>query len=334
MKNDQNIKLTSAELSQLWTNYMSDSMSSCVLKYFLEKVEDREVVPLLEFALDLSHGHIQKITAIFKREEFPIPYGFNEKEDVNISVPPLFSDSYSLYYLQQWAQMGLDSYSISLALATRLDVFDYFSECIDESKELLRKTINVLLSKGIYIRAPYIETPKKADFIKKQNFLTGWLGERRPLTALEITNLHANLQRNVLAIATLMGFSQVASSKKVRDFFTKGKEIASAHIETFSSILHENSLPSSVTWDTQVTDSTDSPFSDKLMLFHINTIAARAAEYYGTSLSVSSRRDLSAHYLRIVGEVLKYTEDGTKIMIEHGWMEEPPRVIDRNQLAK
>ncbi|WP_378936618.1 DUF3231 family protein [Metabacillus herbersteinensis] len=153
----------------------------------------------MEYALELAQSHLQKLTFIFNSEKFLIPYGFKDQEDVEVTAPPLFSDTYYLFYLQQWGQMGLDGYSISLSLAARSDVFEYFSECIDESKELLKKTVNVLLSKGLYIRAPYIVTPKKVDFIKKQSFLTGWLGERRPLTALEITNLYANLQRNVLA---------------------------------------------------------------------------------------------------------------------------------------
>ncbi|MFC0273381.1 DUF3231 family protein [Metabacillus herbersteinensis] len=131
----------------------------------------------------------------------------------------------------------------------------------------------------------------------------------------------------------MIGFSQVATSKEVGRFLKKGKEIASNHIEVYSSILTENTLPTSVSWDTEVSDSTVSPFSDKLMMFHFNSIASRAIEYYGTSLSVTSRRDLSAHYIRIMGGVLKYVEDGINIMIDHGWMEQPPRMIDHDELA-
>lgn len=66
---------------------------------------------------------------------------FKEEEDVDITAPRLFSDPYFLYYLQQWSSIGLDAYSISLTLSSRSDVFDYFSECIDESKKLLKKTV-------------------------------------------------------------------------------------------------------------------------------------------------------------------------------------------------
>ncbi|MEH7086950.1 DUF3231 family protein [Neobacillus drentensis] len=332
MQSEKNIKLTSAEISQLWSAYMNDSLSICVLKYFLAKAEDPEIRLVVEYALGLAEAHIKKLTVIFKGEKFPIPYGFKE-EDVDITAPRLFSDPYFLYYLLQWSSLGLEAYSISLSLATRSDVFDYFSECIDDSKKLLKKTGDVLLSKGLYIRAPYVTTPEKVDFIRKQNFLTGWFGERRSLTTLEVTNLYANLQRNVLAMATFIGFSQVAKSKEVGRFIARGKEIASKHIEIYSSILIENALPASVSWDNQVLDSTVSPFSDKLMMFHVNGLAAGAIGYYGTSLSTSSRRDLSTHYLRFLGEVLKYTEDAANIMIDNGWMEQPPKVVDHDKLA-
>jgi hypothetical protein len=329
---EHNIKLTSAEISQLWSAYMNDSLSICVLTYFLEKAEDPEIRSIIESALGIAQNHVKKLTFIFKKEDFPIPYGFGE-EDVNPTAPRLFSDSYFLYYLQQWSTIGIQAYGISLSLATRSDVFDYFSDCLDDSKSLLKKSINVLLSKGLYIRAPYVTTPEKVDFIQKQNFLKGWFGERRTLSTLEITSLFANLQRNVLAMTTFMGFSQVSQSKEVGRFMARGKEIASKHIDIYSSLLRENEIPTSMSWDNQLANSTVSPFSDKLMMFHVNTLAAAAISYYGTSLSSSSRRDLGTNYLRILGELLKFTEDAANIMIEHGWLEQPPIVVDHDQLA-
>jgi hypothetical protein len=333
MQSENTIKLTSAEISGLWTAYMNDSLSICVLKYFLEKAENSEIRPVVEYALDIAQTHIAKLTAIFNREDFPIPYGFKDDEDVDLTAPRLFSDAYFIYYLKQWSSIGLDAYSLSLGIAARSDVFDYFSQSLEDTKRLLEKTNHVLLSKGLYIRAPYVTTPKNVSFVEKQGFLTGWLGERRPLTTLEVSNLYANLQRNVLALTTFIGFSQVAKSKEVVNLMLRGKEIASKHIEIYSSVLKENDLPASMSWDTQVSASTISPFSDKLILFHINALATGAIGYYGTSLATSSRRDLSSHYMRILGEVLKYTEDVTEEMIENGWMEQPPIVINHDKLA-
>jgi nitrogen fixation protein len=33
-------------------------------------------------------------------------------------------------------------------------------------------------------------------------------------------------------------------------------------------------------------------------------------------------------------DIFKFAQDGGKIMIKNGWMEEPPQIEDRNQLTK
>jgi hypothetical protein len=70
-----------------------------------------------------------------------------------------------------------------------------------------------------------------------------------------------------------------------------------------------------------VTNSTTSPFSDKLMMFHTQVLIQASIAFYGAALSVSMRKDLASHYLRLTGEVLLYAEDGTNIMINNGWLE-------------
>jgi hypothetical protein len=47
---DHNIRLTSAEISSLWTTYMNNTMSKCVLSYFLNKVVDTQIRSVVEYA--------------------------------------------------------------------------------------------------------------------------------------------------------------------------------------------------------------------------------------------------------------------------------------------
>ncbi|UOQ95545.1 DUF3231 family protein [Halobacillus shinanisalinarum] len=331
---EKQIKLTSAEITQLWVGYMNDSALSCKLEFFLAKVKDKEIRPLIQQALDLAQGNMKSLTEIFNKENYPIPYGFKMEEDVDISAPILFSDTYILHYLHHGAQIALQGYSISLTLAVRADVYSYFSECISQLDEFLRETKELLLSKGLYIRSPYLPEPDNIDFVKSQSFLTGYLGERRPLAGIEITNLFSNFQRNAIGIATMMGFSQVAKSKEVRKFLARGKEISSKHCEVFGSIMKEDDLPIPMTLDTEVTDSTTYTFSDKLMMFYSTSLIALSVGFYGSSMAMSPRRDLGVKYSRLIAEILKYAEDGANIMIKNGWMEEPPRALDRDELAK
>ncbi|MDZ5472953.1 DUF3231 family protein [Bacillus sp. 31A1R] len=200
--------------------------------------------------------------------------------------------------------------------------------------ELFNETTDLLLKKGIEVRSPYIPYLQEVDMVEKQHFLAGWWGEQRPLTAAEITHLFSNIQTNHMGTAVITGFAQVAKSKDVRDYFKRGKEISKEQIEVFSKSLHEDDLPAPVTWDAQVQDTTESPFSDKLMLFQISLMTAAGMGNYGTAISASPRRDIAAVYVRLQGEIGLYAEDGLNLLIKHAWLERPPHAADRDQLMK
>ena len=45
--------------------------------------------------------------------------------------------------------------------------------------------------------------------------------------------------------------------------------------------MQTDNLPVPKSWETEVTTSTDSPFSDKLMLYHIGFLFQAAQNYHG-----------------------------------------------------
>lgn len=333
MQTEHNIRLTSAEISQLWPSYLNDSFSICFLKYFLNNVDDAQIRTVLEYALQLSQSHIPKLTAIFNKENFPIPYGFIEGEDIDINAPRLFSDSYYLRFLLRQSNIGLNAYSMAVALSVRSDVNSYYTECLTEIAKLHTMTTEVLLSKGLYIRSPYFPIPKNVEFVKEKSFLAGFFGDVRPLSALEITNLYSNIQRNALGTVTLIGFSQVAKDAKVKEYLIRGRDIAKKHVEVFSQKLSKDNLPVPMAWDTDITESTTFTFSDKIMMFEVTSLNAIGMAFYGVSLSTSPRRDLGLEYSRLMAEVGQYASDGAKIMIDNGWLEQPPLASDRDELA-
>lgn len=328
------MKLTSAEISNLWTTYMNDSGNICHLNHELNNVADKDTKDLLQAALAISESHITIITKLLTDENYPIPHGFKLDEDVAITAPRLFSDTYLLLNINQLGKLGLQAYSMALPVATRNDVYTFFSTCLSESDDLIRKSNTLLLAKGLYSKAPYLPIPDNFDFVEKKSFLSGYFGEKRPLTGTEITNLYANFQRNALGSVTMIGYSQVASNKDVTAFIIKGKEIAQKHCEIFGSYLKENDLSSPVTWDSEVTDSTAYTFSDRKMLFYATALTAISTAFYAVGIAMSPRRDIGAMYSRLTAEVLQYSDEGAKMMIKYGWMEEPPRALDRDELAK
>lgn len=52
------------------------------------------------------------------------------------------------------------------------------------------------------------------------------------------------------------------------------------------------------------------------------------------SIAASQRSDLGVMYSRLMTEVLKYGEDGVNILIDEGWLEQPPLAPDRDALSK
>lgn len=330
---ENNIGLTASEMGFLWTQYMNDTMAICVLKYFLNKCEDKEIIPVIEYALSLSQKHVRTVTDIFTHENYPIPVGFTD-EDVNVNAPRLFSDTFMLLYLQNMAVIGMSGAGIAIGVSAREDVNDFFHEILASASELHNKARKVALSKGVYIRPPFISTPEKVDFVKKQTFLFDMLGKnKRPLSAIEITHLFINTQTNVLGKSMMMAFAQVCKLEDVRDFFIEGKGIANKHIKKFSSTLTDEDIPAPQGSDGHVMDSTVAPFSDKLMIYHTTGMIAVGIGNYGTAAGTCERMDLSALYTRLSAEIALYAEDGANILIKHGWLEEPPQADDRKALV-
>lgn len=333
MQAKADIKLSSGEIAVLWTTCINDSLAICVLKYYLEKAQDPDVCPVIEYAISLAQKHIQTITEVYKKEGYPLPQGFTN-EDVDITAPPLFNDSFYLYYLHNMSRIALASYGIALSLMTRQDMFEFMTDCLTTSIELTRRLTVLLLSKEMVVQPPLITIPEKVDFVKKQSFLTGFLGERRNLVSIEIAILFTNIQANILFKTLLSGFAQVAESEHVRELMIRGKSIADKHIEIFSSKLEEEGIPVATTWNTVVTDSTNSTFSDKLMLYHARVLIASLFGNYGTTLATSMRHDLQADLVRLAAELAKYGEDCTNLMIDNEWLEQPPQAISNKALVE
>lgn len=328
-----NVRLTSTEIANLWSQYLNDSMAICVISYYLKNVQDKDIRSILEFSLELSERHLQKIRQYLERESYPIPQGFIES-DVNLNAPPLFSDTFLLVYMHIMTIHGLTGYSAAVSTSIREDQINYFIRCNSEAMELYKRIVTTMVHKGIISRPPNLNAPDTIDFVQKQSFLTGWFGDRRPLNAIEVSGLFFNSKKNAVKIVLEIGFRQVAKSPELREYFKKGEKICDKHFEIFSSLLSESKISPPKKYGDEITNSTISPFSDRLLLFHITSLVATASGYYGAAFSLSQRRDLATKYAISIAEITKYAEDGVQIMIRNGWLEQPPTFEDRDKLAE
>jgi len=331
LEDQSEIRLTAAEMAVLWSQYINDTSVICVNTHFLEKATDPEVRSIIEFTLSVAKSNIEFLQDFFKKEEFPIQFGFTEK-DVLPEAPKLFSDTFVLMYSRQMSILAMAASSAALGLATREDVVDFHKKVLQAAVKLQDLTRSLMLKQGTYIRPPFIPTPDKVDFVEKQQFLNTFFAKKRALTVVEITHLFLNVQTNAIGKALITGFGQIAKSEEVKQFLKRGKQIAQKHMEIFSGYLLKEDLPAPMSWDAAVMDSTSSIFSDKLMMFLTSAMIAAGVGNYGMGMAASPRKDLGFQYASLIPEIALYAEDGANIMIKNGWMEEPPQADDKDQL--
>ncbi|NSL50999.1 DUF3231 family protein [Calidifontibacillus erzurumensis] len=329
MQNKTN--LNSAELGKLWASYVGNTLSKGVLSYFSQHVTDETIKTIVQKALKTSDDFINEIRNIFEKEEIPIPIGITDG-DVNKNAPRLFKDEFYLHYLKYAAKAGLSIYSTAIPLMLRKDVRDFINYCTETTVDLLTTLNEALLQKGVLKKPPLIPYPEKIDFVNKHYYFSGFIGKIRPLHALEIAYLHDAVENNVTSKALLTGFSQVAQNKQVKDLFIRGKDLTMMHIENCMKKLHNNDLPSHSLLDDLVEPSTIPPFSDKLMLMHKIDMFTMKIRTYANAMSLNGRRDIGGMYVKFLMDITLYLEDASNIMINEGWMEQPPQAVSREEL--
>jgi hypothetical protein len=325
-------KLTSAEIGKIWAVHMGNTLSKCVLSYFLQHVNDQEIKSVINDALILTNDLLGRSNELFINEKHPIPIGLTEK-DVDLNAPRLFSDLFYLYYLKYVSKAGLSIYSTAIPMMMRTDVKEFILHSNSATVELIMK-INDALDKKGYLQEPAsVPIPTNVTYVSKQTYLSGFFGDIRPLHALEIAHLFDNIENNVTSKALLIGFNQVAKNDDVRSFLHRGKKLTMQHVEQLTEKLHKEDLPSPPLIDDLVEASTISPFSDKLMMSHKIDMFSMKIRTCANAMSLNGRRDIGAMYGKLLFDIGRYVEDGANIMIDHGWMEQPPHAVDRDHLA-
>jgi len=324
-------RLTSPEIANLWTHYIRETLSVCVNKYMLHTIQDPEIHSLFQTALQYSLKHIAALKVLFKKEKFPIPKGFTE-EDVNLEAPPLFTDVLCLKSLYMMSTHGHNEHSLAFTTSIRQDIVDFYYQCNLDAMDIYKRSKDLLISKQLYQQPPAYITPKKAGMIKQYHYVTDVFGKQRPMNAIESGHTYFNLNKVMISKAMILGFTQVSKNPNVRTLLDKGVQTANKHITTFSSLLAKENihLPKSV--ETEVINSTTSPFSDKLMLLQTGFLYGVAVTYFNAALISSMRADIAAHNEKAALASLWIFNRIGKEMIDNQWMEQPPQADDRKRL--
>jgi len=325
-------KLSCAEIAALWTQYMNDSAGLLVNRVMLRHIECDDTKAAYRYAADMGAAHLETIRSFLKQEHYPIPIGFTE-EDVDYEAPRLFSDVFCQHYLNIMSLHGCHGYSGAVTTSSREDVRQYFSACSASAVELCNRTKDVMLNHGTYFRPPALVPPERVDFVRRESFLSGWFRETRPLSCIEITDILFNLKKSILAKALIVAFGQTAVDEAVRAFFSEAAEVKDKHIRLFTETLETDELPVPPNLVSEVSNSTTPPFSDKLMMFLIGFLFSSAMVYYGSGLASSPRKDLAPKYMMAIADDLRIGGEWMTLMIDRGWLEQPPLAQDRKALT-
>jgi hypothetical protein len=314
---------TAVEIGKLWATYMGNSMSSKILPFFIKHCEDEHIRILLENGLALCKDFMRRIEKFLNDENFPIPAGFS-KDDVNIGAPRLYEDQFYAHYLKYTAKAGLSLYAVAIPLVMREDVREFFVYCNECAMILLGQINNVLYERKFLPKPPNIPIPEGPDFITKQSYLNGFVGNVRPLHALEIIHLYDNIENNITSKALLLGFYRTVQDDKAKALFKRGLDITDRAIKQFIEKLQIEHLPTPTYIDHLVTSSTYPAFSDKIMLFHKVDMFSMKIRSFGNSIAVNGRRDISMLYGRALINVGLFVDDAANILIDKGWFESAP----------
>ncbi|MCJ7691607.1 MAG: DUF3231 family protein, partial [Clostridiaceae bacterium] len=197
-------------------------------------------------------------------------------------------------------------------------------------------TTNYLLGKGVLARPPYVTMPKQVEFIEEKNYMSGFnaFSEKRSLNTIEVGFINEAIECNIFNMQLLTGFAQVAKEKEVKKHFKEGKELSKKVITELSGMLLQSDIQPPSAWAGKATDSTEAPFSDKLMMFTDSLSSSTPLGFTELGAPFNMRKDLPVRLALISKDIFEYSKKGAKIMIKHKWMEEPPQMEDRNQLSK
>lgn len=332
MMSNNRIPLVASEISSTWNSYRAESMLSCILKYFANRVDNNEIRKLLQHNINLSTQRTDFLRSLFMEEGLPIPKAFDET-DVNINAPRLYTDALYLQYIHYISKVAMNNYTFMLNTIARTDLRDYFSKCIHESIDIFNESTELKLSMGIFTRAPRVEIEKNIQPMKPEGLMSGFLEKRRPLFTNEITNIFSIVNDTILRKAILIGFLQTCKNEEISNYLSKVIDLANKQNDIFTSILTEENIPLSSYSDSYVTDCTISPFSEKLILNKIQVMYAIKISCMGMALSDTLRSDLHALYVRSMDEATDYAKDSIDLMIKNNYFEQPPQAISHESLV-
>jgi hypothetical protein len=327
--------ISASEVGTLWLTYQEKTMILRIIEYFIEKSDDQQAKNIMGGLWQELSYYITKIKKVFEEQGIAIPVGFSQ-EDVNLEAPKLYDNGFDIMFVRILKEISMGMYTLNMNMAYQDNVMEIYEALTSTTQKIYKSSTLYLLEKGILTLPPKVTMPKSSEFIESKSYLNGFnpFNEKRALNDLELGYLHHGIETNNIGMQLITGFAQCAEDKEVKQYFVKGKELAKKQIKVFGDILLESDVQFSATSGSTVTTSKVAPFSQKLMMFCIYLLNGFGivGSSFGTIFSL--RKDVSMKTALIAKDIYFYADEGVKIMIKNGWLEEPPQMEDRPNLIK
>lgn len=322
-------KLTSSEIGTLWMTYQQKTMFLRIMEYFLEKSDQQDEKELLQFVYEVISPYPDKIAQFFTQEGGKEPVGFTA-DDVSVGSPPLYDNGYHIMFVRVMKQISMGMHTLHLSMSYRQDVCDLYQELTNITQEIYSRCTDYLLQKGIIARPPYVPMPKGNYFVDDKEYLKGnsILGEKRVLNTVELAHIYQGVESNTVGYVMINSFHQVSQTQDVRKYFGEGMDLAKKMIVKFTKEIEDSQLPTPTASGGNVTNSVISPFSEKLMMYCTSLFSSFSLGKNAIGTAFSFRNDLPLEVSLIAKDIFDYAHVGAKLMIKHGWLEEPPRIKD------
>ncbi|MCT9852319.1 DUF3231 family protein [Priestia megaterium] len=322
--------ISSSELGTLWLTYQEKTMILRILEYFIEKSDDQQAKNIMGGLWQELSYYVTKIKNIFKEQGVSTPIGFTTA-DVNLEAPKLYDNGFDIMFVRILKEISMGMYTLNMNMAYQDEVMEIYEGLTSTTQKIYKSATLYLLEKGILTLPPKVTMPKSTEFVEGESYLNGFslFNHKRALNDIELGYLHHGIETNNIGMQLITGFAQCAENKEVKQYFVKGKELAKKQIKIFGDILLESDVHFSATSGSTVTTSTMAPFSQKLMMFCIYLLNGFGIVGSSFGSIFSLRKDLSMKTALIAKDIYFYADEGVKIMIKNGWLEEPPQTENR-----
>ncbi|MDT3762478.1 DUF3231 family protein [Priestia filamentosa] len=279
----------------------------------------------------LTHiSYIEKIQGICQEEEIPVPIGFTA-EDVYKEAPKLYDNGFDIMFVRLIKEISMAMHTLNLTMLYRKDLREIFRELSIVTQKYFDFCTAYLIERGLIPKSPFVDPVKSIEFVKDASYL-GILNPikgKRSLNTVEMAHIYHAIESNMMGMQMIFGFAQCAETKEVGKFFSKGGELAKSMIKELRNFFLEDNIPVPGIAGGNVTISTIPPFSDKMMLYCVSLFCSFSLGGNSLGTAFSLRNDLPGKLSVFMKDIFQYAHEGAKIMIKHGWMEEPPQIMKK-----